>query len=245
MKRLFPIFLFFSILLSGCSWGKSKSYVIGIDPSFYPAVLGGQADDVYGFTVDLLQAIAKIEKFNIKIDQSGSEGLFSSLNLDRYDAVLSTLYPLTTQTERYSVSNPYFLTGPVLVVPYSSQLTSLSQFDSKIVGTITNSDAFYIVQKYPYIVIDTFSNSAFLMEALSYNDIDGAVISILQAQAYVQNLYRKVLKIASSPLNNEGLRMVVLKEGENQKLIDRFNSGLKECKRNGIYQNLLVKWQLN
>lgn len=244
MVRLFPILLFFSILLSGCSWGRSKSYIIGIDPTFYPAVLGGQADDVYGFTTDLLQAISKIEKIDLRVVDSGTEGLFSSMELGRFDGVLSTLYPITIQLEQFEVSNPYFLTGPVLVVPYDSTLNNLSQFNSKIVGTIANSDGFYIVQKYPHIVIDTFSSPAFLLEALSYQDIDGAVLSLLPAQAFVRNLYRRVLKIASKPLNNEGLRLVVIR-GQNQKLLDHFNQGIAECKKRGIYQNLLVKWQLN
>ncbi|MCH9633942.1 MAG: putative histidine-binding protein [Chlamydiae bacterium] len=244
MKRLFTFLAFFAILLSGCSFSKNKTYTVGIDPSFSPAVLGGQADNVYGFTVDVLQAIAKIEGVNLKYSQAGSENLFSGLRLGGFQGILSTLYPLNQETETYSVSNTYFKTGPVLVVPYDSNLTSLEQFNSKIVGVLVNSDAFYIVQKYPYIVISTFVNPAFLMEGLSYGESDGIVLSLLEAQSFVNNLYNRVLKIASPPLNNEGLRMITI-VNQNEDLIKLFNRGLEECKKRGIYQNLLQKWKLN
>lgn len=244
MQRLLPFLLFFSILFSGCSSSRHDGLVIGIDPSFSPVVLGGQADNVYGFTVDLLQAIAKVQRLKLKYEATGSESLFSGLELGNFQAVLSSLFPMNFETETYSESNPYFLTGPVLVVPFDSKLKSLDQFSSKIVGTLPNSEAYYIVQKYPYISISTFSSAPFLMEALSYGEIDGALISLLEAQSFVQNLYRKVFKVASKPLSNEGLRLITLKGDENH-LIEQFNRGLQECKSRGIYQNLLLKWELN
>jgi len=81
MKRVFPLFVFFTILFSGCSFTSSKGFLIGIDPSFSPAVLGGQADNVYGFTVDLLQAISKVTKVNLRYTQTGSESLFFRLTI--------------------------------------------------------------------------------------------------------------------------------------------------------------------
>lgn len=244
MKRLFPLFLFFTILFSGCSFTSSKGYLIGIDPSFSPAVLGGQADNVYGFTVDLIQAISKTTKVNLKYAQTGSESLFSGLQLGNFDGVLSCINPQNYESEVYAASNLYFMTGPVLVVPEASNLTSLSQFNSKIVGVISNSDAFYIVQQYPHIVISTFSNPAFLMESLNYGDVDGAAVAILEAQAFVKNLYNKVLKVSSRPLNDDGLRLITI-VNQNKDLIEVFNRGLEECKKRGIYQNLLMKWELN
>jgi len=82
------------------------------------------------------------------------------------------------------------------------------------------------------------------MESLNYGDVDGAVVSLLVAQIFVKNLYNKVLKISSPPLNNEGLRLITI-TNQNKELIEVFNRGLDECKKRGIYQNLLLKWELN
>lgn len=243
MKRLFPFLLFFSILFSACSVFDKKMYVIGIDPTFAPVKVAGQGDQVFGFSVDLLNAIAKVEKIKLRYEQSGTENLFTSLQNGQFQGVLSSLYPQNYESEIYSISKNYFFTGPVLVVLESSNLTHLSQFDSKIVGVLANSDAYYIVQKYPNIVLSTYSSVPILLETLSYGDIDGVVVSLLDAQAYVRNLYTKVLKVSSPPLNNEGLRMITV-EGQNEELVKKFNKGLKTCIDRGIYNNLLIKWQL-
>ena len=44
--------------------------------------------------------------------------------------------------------------------------------------------------------------------------------------------------------NDEGLRLITIVD-QNKDLIEVFNRGLNECKKRGIYQNLLMKWELN
>lgn len=244
MRKLFLLLLFIAILFSGCSLFEKKRFFIGIDPTFSPVQLAGQGSQVFGFSADLLDAIAKVEKIELVYETAGTENLFSSLDQGQFQGILSSLYPKNYETEVYAVSENYFCTGPVLVVPEEVDLSELSEFDSRIVGVLSNSDAFYIVQKYPHILISTFTSVPFLFEALSYRQVDALVVSLLDAQAFVLNLYRKVLKIASPPLNNEGLRLIQVK-GKDAELIRHFNKGLSTCKRKGIYQNLLKKWQLN
>lgn len=244
MRKLFLLLLFISILFSGCSLFEKKQFYIGIDPTFSPVQLAGQGSQVFGFSADLLEAIAKVERIELIYTNSGTENLFSSLNQGQFQGILSSLYPQNYEKEAYSVSENYFFTGPVLVVPEEVEFSELSEFNHKIVGVLSNSDAFYIVQKYPHIQISTFVSVPFLFEALSYKQVDALVVSLLDAQAFIQNLYRKVLKIASPPLNNEGLRLIQVK-GKDEELIKHFNRGLTICKRKGIYQNLLKKWGLN
>jgi len=156
MKRVFPLFVFFTILFSGCSFTSSKGFLIGIDPSFSPAVLGGQADNVYGFYSRPSSSDIKGNKVNLRYTQTGSESLFFRLTIRQLSRRFIHAISSNYETETYEASNLYFSTGPVLVVPYSSNRTRLNQFDSKILGVIANSDAFYIVQQYPHTVISTF-----------------------------------------------------------------------------------------
>lgn len=243
MQILFTLSVFITILFSSCQLVRPKVYTIGIDPSFYPAPLEGQADNVYGFTADLLQAIASIEKIKIEIIPLGSESTFSGLKLKKYDSIISSLDPVNIQNEWYSVSDLYLKIGPVLIVPYASNLSDLGQFNSKIVGCLTSSDGYYLLQKYPHIVIAPFMNPAFMMEALQFKDIDGAVLGLLAAKDYVHNLYPRILKIVGCPLTSEGLRLVTLKD-QQKTLMNHFNHGLMEAEKKGIYQNLRMKWDL-
>ncbi len=243
MRILFSLGIFISILFSSCQLIHRKVYTVGIDPSFYPAPLKGQANNVYGFTTDLLQAIASIEKIKIKIVPLGSQSTFAGLKLKKYDSIISSLDPINIQNEWYSSSSLFLKIGPVLIVPYDSKLCELDQFNSKIVGCLKNSDGFYLLQKYPRIVIASFMNPAFMLEALQFGDIDGGVLGFLVAKDYVKNLYPRILKIAGGPLTNEGLRLITLKD-QQKSLIKHFNKGLTEAQKRGIYKNLREKWDL-
>jgi polar amino acid transport system substrate-binding protein len=83
-------------------------------------------------------------------------------------------------------------------------------------------------------------------EALN-NVVDGttnaAIIDVLSANAFCQDLYQGQLKIATPPLNEEGLRMITL-HGSAADLIKGFNKGLKRIKKNGDYEKILTKWGL-
>ena len=224
--------------------GFGRKFTVAIDPSFYPANMGGQADNVYGFTVDLLKEISKLEGLRISYVNVGSESVLSGLQRNIFDAVISPRSNIAIESNIYSVSTNYFPTGPVIVVPTKSKLKNLDQMQGKIAGVIGFSDATNLVQKYPRVLIYSYNTPAFVMEALKYDLVDFALLDMLVARAFVANLYRGIFEISSKPLGDEGLFLVTMVEQYPQ-LIEAFNRGVKRAKRKGIYKQLIIKWNLN
>ena len=80
---------------------------------------------------------------------------------------------------------------------------------------------------------------------MSNKVIDGMILDVIPAYEYTRNgIYRDQLKIVSKPLTNEGLRLIAKNNPESKKLIEHFNEGLKAMKKNDIYSQLLLKWEL-
>lgn len=242
MKRLFHYLVIFVILFSGCS-GFSKKYTIAIDPFFYPANLGGQADNVYGFTVDLIKEVAQLEGLRLSYVTAGSESLLSGLQRDSYDAVITPKSNIVVESSIYASSKNFFLTGPVLVAPVNSKYDKLSQMQSKIVGVVDQSDAFYLAQKYPKVIVYSYSSPAYVLEALKYSFVDSAFLDVMVARAFVSNLYQGIFEITSKPLSDEGLCLVMM-INQDPFLIEAFDRGIKKAKRRGIYKRLMQKWNL-
>lgn len=243
MKKVFLFCCIFVILFSGCFTDR-KVYKIAIDPTFASQNMAGQADQVYGFTIDLLGEIAQSENIRIQYFQAGSESLLNGLERQSYDAVFTSKASTLVESPIYRTSNPYFLLGPVLVVLADSKVSKLKNLDGKLAGVVDQSSGYFIIQKYPKIFIFSYQNVATVLEALKYSQIDAACIDYLDAVAYVKNLYANVLKIVTEPLNDDGLCLVMM-EQKNTSLIDSFNQGLRRAKKRGVYQKLLEKWQLN
>lgn len=242
MKRLFHFLVIFVILFSGCT-GFRKKYVVGIDPSFYPANMGGQANNVYGFMVDLLEEIAKTEGVEITYKQVGSESFLNGLQRKAYDGLITPKENIEIQSDIYSTSKPIFLTGPVLVTPNPSGIHSLSQMNDKIVGVVDNSDSLLVVERYSKVFINTYTSPILVMEAMKFKLVDAALLDTLVAYAYVTNVFAGKFQVVTTPLNDEGIYLVTMKD-RNPLLIDVINQGVKRMKARGVYKKLLKKWNL-
>jgi polar amino acid transport system substrate-binding protein len=234
------------ILFSFFSCGKSSSENgrrIGVDPSWYPLQLGPRDNSVTAFSTELLTEIGKIEKIQFVKVNVNWDDLMEGLQKGNYEAILSSMSPYVFNEKIFNYSDVYLYLGPVLVVPVNSDLTSLNKLEGKEVAIVSGSNNEILLQKVPGAIVRYYNS---IPEALN-NVVDGttnaAIIDVLSANAFCQDLYQGQLKIATPPLNEEGLRMITL-HGSAADLIKGFNKGLKRIKKNGDYEKILTKWGL-
>lgn len=240
------IFIFSIILfLYGCSAKKSsQGYQIGVDPTWYPLNFTGRETNVLAFSIELLQEIAKKEDLQLSIVSMNWNNLVWGLTTKKYDAILSSIYPYVFYEKKFHFSNVYLPTGPVIVVPEQSKIKKLDDLKGKRVGILQGSPAALFLQKYPDLLLQSYDTMPETLNALENMYIDTAVLDVLPAQSYVRDLYSGKLKILSPPLNDQGLRLITL-DTKKEKLVDKFNSGLKKLQKNGRYEELLKKWGLS
>ncbi len=233
------------MVFCGCSGGKSKNgYSIGVDPTWYPLEVAGREKNVLGFSVELLQEISKRQKLNLTIVQMNWDNLLEGLKGKKYQAILSALPPYAFYGQEYTFSETYLMTGPVIVTPLDSKIDSLESLKDKEVGVMRRSAALELVQKVPGVVVREFDSVPEALNALENGHIQCALIDSLVAKSYVRDLFATKLKVTSTPLIDEGLRLITLFD-MSPKLIEKFNKGLEEMKTSGAYTTLLQKWSLN
>jgi len=238
------IFLFL-LLLCACTSGRgSKIYQIGRDPTWWPLDLAAQTLSVRGFSDELLQYIAKEEKIQIALYSAGGEALMVGLNREWADGVLSSLPPVPQTETVYDFSKPYLLTGPVLVVPASSKVTGLSDMSNSLIAVVDAAPLLTEMAQVSYLLIKPFPTTAAALAAVDAGAVQGAVVESLQAYSYLADLYDGRLKVATPPLDDQGLRLIVLK-GKSEELMKLFEKGLKKAIKNGTYKELAERWELH
>lgn len=246
-----------------------KVFRIAIDQSWYPLELYNKKEALLVFSEDLMQEIAKKEKINLELLQVVPEDLFIGLDEGEYEGVLSSLmvleknslnYVITTSantitshigreegSESYIFSKPYYLLGPVLVVPMSSSIKSLNDLNKKRIGVIKGDKLISNLSNNSSIrfVFYDDSDRDKLSNDVVNQEIDGMILDDISAYQFTTSpLYQDKLRIASAPLTREGLRLIVKNNPESKELIDKFNEGLKTLKKDGAYNQLLLKWDL-
>jgi polar amino acid transport system substrate-binding protein len=239
--------LFFILpLLIFCCCGKSKGkeWQIALDPTWYPLDLMGRDKQVVGFATDLLQEVASRKKMEIVKVRENWDNLISGLQKEKYDAILSSIEPYLFYEKQYDFSKAFVQTGPVLIVPYSSKAHSLGQLDGKEVAMIEGafSDEL-ILEKYPDIIIRKYSTIPNIFNDMLLGVIDAAIIDVLEAVAYTEDLYQGQVKVVGEPLDETGLRLITLHEKAHE-LIKAFDETLQELKASGKYAELAKKWNL-
>jgi len=220
------------------------TYYIGRDSTWYPLDFRGKERNMVGFTNDMLQAIAEEEEFSVYMFEVGTNALYDGLELGEYDGILSHLTPNIVNRRVYGFSDPFYTTGPVLIVRRGSQATSLADMRGKVIGVEAGALQIYNISEPSDVAFIPYDTASLALEKLDDNEIDGVVLDALKAYAYTEGYYRGRLKVATSPLTDKGLRLVTMRDPKSLLLVSRFNEGLKKIKDKGIYGELIEKWGL-
>lgn len=246
MRRFALLVLCAGFLFTSCGQKTIHygPYSIGRDQSWFPLSIGQHTPNLNAFTNALVQEIAETEDVPLHLVNINWVQLFQTLEQEEVAGIFTSLSPNVITQNKYTFSDPFLLLGPVLVVPYESEVTSLDEMEGKIVAINQFDDSILIVQKYPSIIIRLYQNMPTALEDLNSGKIDGVLMGNLDAHALVPHLYSYELKIATEPLNDKALRLITLK-GKNQKLMKAFNRGLKKVFKTSNYTELREHFKLN
>lgn len=230
-------------LLKSCSFGSFiEDYTIGVDTKWKELSLSGKERNVSALTNDLLGLIAKEE--HIYIHTIIAPDLLEALEDGTVSAIATSLQPNHSYENRFLFSDPYFLTGPVLIISSAVPIQGLNEKRKKIIAVGNHSSMLQSLQKDPSIEVKIYDSIVSALGDLKEKRIDGAVFPAISAHTYVDNYYKGELKVVTLPLTEEGIRIMTLKTEAGKSLIAHFNSGLAKIKQEGNYQKLLEHWHL-
>jgi len=230
------------LLLAGC--GKSNHTGpsrVAFDPTWYPVEVAGNEARINGFTNDLMMQIAEIGSLNYLLVNGQWDDLLLGLDRKRYDAVLTSLYPYNFYQARYAFSKLFLPTGPVLVMRIDDEFSGWEKMGGKEVAVFSDNDA-TLIQSYP-IILREYDQVSTALTHLVEGRVDGVLLGTLLAVPYVNDLYRTSLKVVTSPLTDEGLRLVTRKDA-GPRVMKKFDTGLLLLREDGRYDELLHKWTL-
>lgn len=213
-------------------------YRIGRNTNWPGVNLNGRERNMTAFSDELLLLIAKNEQINIQVFSGSNSELITKLNDEELDGVL--MQDMPDAQGRFIFSHPYFLLGPVLVVP----VKPVQDRSSKILGANPRSANAIDLKENENIQIRLYGNILKALSDLNEKQIDGVLFPALEAFTYVRTFYPNTLKIGTPPLTDEGMRLITLKTERGQDLIKHFNQGLAYLKEDGTYDALLEKWGL-
>ncbi len=229
------------------SSSDDKTYKVATEPTFPPFDTTDEDGEIDGFDMDLMEAIAEDQGFEVEFVSMGFDGLIPALQSDNADIVAAGMWANDERKEQADFSDIYFESGVVLAVTADNN-TIKGQDDltstSKVAAQIGTSSA---------DIAQQLEEDGKIGEAVIYDKVsdavqalkNGDVVALLNDKPVTLEYMNKqpdVIKIVGDNLTEEGYGIAV-KKG-NSELLEKINKGLKNVKENGTYDKLLEKWGL-
>lgn len=246
-KKLIVLALALIMVFSFAACGGSDAYIVAMEPTFPPFDTTDENGELDGFDVDLMNAIAEDQGFEIEWTQLGFDGLIPALESKQIDIIASGMWASPERAKIVDFSTTYYDSGLVLAVKADNNSIAGAESltsEMKVAAQIGTSSADLVQQ---------WEDEGKIAEAKIYDKVNEAVMDLQNGTVdallndkpvtteYMSKQPGKI-KIVGDILNEESYGFAVNKE--NTELLDMINEGLQNAIDNGTYDQLLAKWGL-
>ena len=220
---------------------KAK-YTIASDSSFAPFVFQDSNNKYTGIDMDLIKAIAKDQGFTIEITNPGFDAALNAVQSGQADGMIAGMSVTDARKETFDFSEPYYTANAILAIKETSTITSYKDLKDKTVGVKngTASQTFLTKSqsKYDY-KIKTFADASSMYDSLNSGSVDAVMDDEPVVKYSISQGQKLKTPIKGTPIGDTAF---AVKKGSNPELIQMFNNGLANIKKNGQYQKILDKY---
>ncbi|RIW31825.1 glutamine ABC transporter substrate-binding protein [Bacillus salacetis] len=220
------------------------TYTVGTDTT-YPPFEFEEGGEYKGIDIDLINAIAEEEGFEIELKPMDFGGIIPALQANQLDVAIAGMSITDERKEKVDFSDPYFDAGLTLVVSEdNNDITKVEDLEGKTVavknGTTGADKAEELKDEIGIAEIRQFNDSPAMFQEVANGNAD-VLIEDYPVIAYAIKTKDLGLKTVGERLNGDQYGIAVLK-GENQELLDKINSGLQKLRDSGEYDEILNKY---
>ncbi|MBR0372960.1 MAG: basic amino acid ABC transporter substrate-binding protein [Mogibacterium sp.] len=222
-------------------------YIAGTEPTYPPFDSTTEDGEIIGFDMDLLNAIAEDQGFEVKYQAFEFDALIPATQAGNCDIIAAAMNIMPDRAEVVDFSDPYFESGKVILVKADNDtIKSDSDLtpDMKVAAQIGTTEGEYVQQlaadgKIKEAVVLNQTTACILQ--LQNGDVDAVVIDAPVAMYY--DLQNEDIKQIDSVIDPAQMAFAVNKG--NDELLAKINAGLAHVKENGTYDALVEKWFTN
>lgn len=212
---------------------------IGNDATYAPFEYRNFKNEVVGFDIDLIKALAKeMGDLEVEIIDTAWDGIIPGLLSKKYDMICSAMTITEERAKKVTFSDPYFETGQVIAVfKDRDDIKSVEDLKGKVIAVQLGTTGDFAASKIEGVKVKRFDtiDKAYFEVMLGRAD---AVVNDLAQTAY--GIKRFPLKIVGKPFTVEYYGIAMRKEDKD--LHKAVNEALKRLKEKGIYDEIYKKW---
>ncbi|MBT2581388.1 transporter substrate-binding domain-containing protein [Planococcus sp. ISL-109] len=222
---------------------EGETYRVGIDTT-YPPFEFEEGGEYKGIDIDLINAIAENQGFEIDFNPMDFGGIIPALQAGQLDIAIAGMSITDERKEVVDFSDPYFDAGLSLVVAEdNNDITSLEDLEGKTVAVKSGTTGAQFARdnqdEYGYEVAQ-FEDSPSMFQEISNGNAE-VLLEDYPVIAYAIAESGLALKTVGERLTGDQYGIAVLK-GENAEVLEKINAGLQELRDSGEYDEILNEY---
>jgi len=218
------------------------SIQVGTNAEYRPFEFVDENNNIVGFDVDLMAALAEAGGFEYEFVNTKWDGIFVALANGEFDAVISAVTITDERKQTVDFTEPYFNAGQVLaVLDDNTTITGLDSLNDTVrVGVQLGTTADIFLTDNTSAQVQRFDELPLALQALGNRDVDAVVAELPVLSDYLQANPGLNGKIVGEPFTDE-LFGIAVNKGKPE-VLAALNDALAAIKGNGVYDQIYAKW---
>lgn len=229
---------------------KTPVYKVLTNATFPPFdTIDENTGEIIGFDMDLIAAIGEDQGFQVEFVDMAFESLIPAIETGNGDIIAAGMWSGDPERiAKVDFSETYWTDGAALLVKTeNTAITGLDSLtaDMKVATQIATNyadDLLAMVEEGTLgeaVILDGFDTCVL---QLINGDVDAVMAGASIVQAYMDK-NPEALKVVGDKASYEDLGFAVQKG--NAELLEKINVGLANVKENGVYDELVEKWEMS
>ena len=215
---------------------------IGTNAEYPPFEFVDEDNNVTGFDVDLMNAIAADQGFELNWVNTRWDGIFVALQSGEFDAVASAATITDEREEIIDFSNPYFNAGQTIAVKEdnASDISTLEDLAGLRVGVQSGTTGDLAVSEVSGVEVVRYDEITLAFQALDSGNVDAVVNDGPVSAEIISSNPDMGVVIVGDPFTDEFYGIAV--NPDKPELLNAVNAGLANIIANGTYEEIYMNW---
>ncbi|MDE2048983.1 MAG: basic amino acid ABC transporter substrate-binding protein [Betaproteobacteria bacterium] len=222
----------------------AKVVVVGTDAAYAPFESQNEKGEIVGFSVDLMNAVARKAGLTVKFVNTPWEGIFNALTQGDRDVLISSITITDERKQTMDFSDPYFDAQQLIAVRADSPVKAFADLAKLKVGVQTGTTGDDVVTKLlgkNSTSVRRFESTPLALKELDAGGVDAVVADNGVVINYVKNNGAGKLRMVSDATFKPEQYGMAVRKG-NAALLARLNQGLAAVRADGTYAKIYDKY---
>lgn len=246
-----------AIILSACDSGSNtsssskngnsqqtatagKTIKIATDGTFPPFVFKGTGNEIVGFDIDVIKAVAKVAGMTIEFQTMPFDGMIPALQANTVDAAVAAMTITPERAQTVSFSRPYFKAGLAIAVRQdNATITNLDSLKGKKIAVQIGTTGAKKARSISGAEVREFDSAPLTFQELANGNVDAAIHDAPAIQEAIKTGNIKSIKVVGELVTEEYYGFALPKNSPN---LNAINTALTKIISDGTYAQIYKKW---